>query len=45
MTSASASTDTSDRELTITRIFDAPRAVVFEVLSKAKHQRWSRLTG
>ena len=31
----------SDREIRLTRLFDAPRAVVFEVLTKPEHvQRW-----
>jgi uncharacterized protein YndB with AHSA1/START domain len=32
-------TTPSDREIVITRIFDAPRAVVFEVWTKAEHVR------
>lgn len=35
-------TATSDRELTITRIFDAPRRLVFEAWTKPEHlSRWS----
>jgi uncharacterized protein YndB with AHSA1/START domain len=38
---SSAAIDTASRELTITRIFDAPRALVFEAFSKAEHlKRW-----
>jgi len=38
---SSAAIDTASRELTITRIFEAPRAFVFEAFSKADHlKRW-----
>jgi len=43
MTSASQNTEvtTGDRELTITRVFDAPRSLVFEARTKAEHlSRW-----
>jgi uncharacterized protein YndB with AHSA1/START domain len=39
--SANTQIETGERELTITRIFDAPRALVFEAFSKAEHlKRW-----
>ena len=39
--SLNARIEAGDRELTITRIFDAPRALVFEAFSKAEHlKRW-----
>ena len=39
--STSAAT-TSDRELVITRVFDAPRRLVFEAWTKPEHlSRWS----
>lgn len=38
---SSAATDTSDRELLITRIFDAPRSLVFKAWSSPEHlARW-----
>jgi len=33
----SAPADTSDREIVVTRVFDAPRALVFEVWTDPKH--------
>ncbi len=39
--SASAATDTADRELVFTRVFDAPRELVFEAWTDPKHvARW-----
>jgi uncharacterized protein YndB with AHSA1/START domain len=43
MTSASSKTEvtTGDRELTITRVFDAPRNLVFEAWTRPEHlSRW-----
>jgi uncharacterized protein YndB with AHSA1/START domain len=41
MTSAATEVTTGDRELTITRIFDAPRDLVFEAWTKPEHlMRW-----
>lgn len=37
MTSAIASTGTSDREIVVTRVFDAPRALVFKLWTDPKH--------
>jgi uncharacterized protein YndB with AHSA1/START domain len=37
MTSAGESTDTSDREILVTRVFDAPRALVFKLWTDPKH--------
>jgi uncharacterized protein YndB with AHSA1/START domain len=37
MTSAGVSTDTSAREIVVTRIFDAPRALVFKLWTDPKH--------
>src|SRR4051794_41898282 len=35
------STTPSDREITLTRLFDAPRDLVFEAMSKPEHvRRW-----
>ena len=40
-----AVTTPSDREIRLTRLFDAPRALVFEAMSKPEHitQWWGRL--
>ena len=40
-----AVTTPSDREITLTRLFDAPRELVFEVMTKPEHIRrwWGRL--
>ena len=35
--SGSAPADTSDREIVVTRVFDAPRALVFEAWTDPKH--------
>jgi uncharacterized protein YndB with AHSA1/START domain len=37
MTSPRVSTDTSDREIVITRVFDAPRTLVFKLWTDPKH--------
>jgi uncharacterized protein YndB with AHSA1/START domain len=39
-------TTPSDREICLTRLFDAPRALVFEAMTKPEHVRewWGRLT-
>src|ERR1700735_2545308 len=41
MTSAIASADTAGREIVVTRVFDAPRALVFKLWTDPKHlARW-----
>ena len=45
-TTASSSTNTSERELVITRVFDAPRELVFKVWAEPEHWvHWLGLRG
>jgi uncharacterized protein YndB with AHSA1/START domain len=45
-TTTSATTNTSDRELVITRVFDAPRALVFKACAEPEHWvHWLGLRG
>ena len=46
MTSAVASTSSSDREIVVTRVFDAPRALVFKLWTDPEHlAHWWGLNG